>query len=188
MRRTGALAAAGLLLVAMTVGAAVPSYANPVKGFAAQARDAGLTGAQATALQARMDTYLARTGGKQVAINKIDLDGQAELVLTLPGETRAREIGDPDRAGLQNECLQYYFCAFSQQQYGGDTLRYFYCAYKLSMPFAGFGSYSNAQTKGTSAHFYGSNGAYMYDSLRAAVLVTPFNWTYVWWIKPCGAI
>jgi hypothetical protein len=40
-----------------------------------------------------VNTYLARTGGAQVAINKIDLDGKGTLLLALPGEDHAREIG-----------------------------------------------------------------------------------------------
>jgi hypothetical protein len=65
---------------------------------------------------------------------------------------------------------------------------YYYCAYRLSMPFLGYGSYWNHQTDGTTAHFYDSNDVYMYDSLRAPLEGLRFNWLYVFWIKPCGGI
>jgi hypothetical protein len=64
---------------------------------------------------------------------------------------------------------------------------YYYCAYRLSMPFIGYGSYMNLQSDGISAHFYDSNKVYMYDSLRAGESLK-FNWLYIFWIKPCGGI
>jgi hypothetical protein len=189
MRRIRGVAAIGLLLAAMTAGTATPTYAHPAKpDFATQAHDVGLTGAQAASLQERVNTYLARTGGTQTAINKIDLDGKAELVLTLPGENRTREIGASGLIGVQAICDQGNFCAFRQQNYNGDVLRYYYCADKLSMPWAGYGSYLNNQTGGVSAHFYDSTAAYMYDSLAAVYGSPTFNWTPVYWIKPCGGI
>jgi hypothetical protein len=85
MRRIGAVAGVGLLLAAVVVGTAGPGYAAPAKpNFVIQAGDAGLTNAQAASLQTRVNTYLARTGGTQVAINKIDLDGKGTLLLALP--------------------------------------------------------------------------------------------------------
>ena len=189
MRRIRAVATIGLLLTTiMAVGSAAPAYAVPTKAdFAAQARDAGLTAAQAASLQKRVNAYLVRTGGKQVAANKIDLDGKGLLLLALPGEARAREIGTPV-ALASTPCSERWFCAYSQQQYAGDLVEYYYCEYKLSMPFPALGSYKNRQTAGTSAHFYDGNGAYMYDSLAAPNSSTPFNWAWVWWVKPCGSV
>ena len=190
MRRIRAVAAIGILLAAMVVGTTAPAYAAPAKpDFASQAHNAGLTGAEAASLQKRVDTYLTRSGGTQVAINKIDLDGKGEILLALPGENRAREAGAASPAGAAIfECLVGNFCGYSGQNYTGDILRYFYCSYKLSMPFVGFGSFKNNQTSGASAHFYDDNGTYMYDSLAAPLNAPTMQWTYIYWIKPCGAI
>jgi hypothetical protein len=188
LKRIRAVAGIGLLLTALIAGAAAPGYAYAAQpDFAAQARAAGLTGVQAASLQQRVDTYLARAGGTQVAINKISLDGKGDIVLALPGERHAWEIGTGG-VGTLAVCDPGNFCAFSQTELHGDILKYYYCAYKLSMPFAGYGSYLNNQTQGTSAHFYSSTGAYMYDSIGAVAVVRTFNWSYVYWIKPCGAI
>lgn len=71
MKRILTVAGISLLLTAITAGAATPAYAQSAKpDFAKQARDAGLTVTQAASLQQWVDTYLARTGGTQVAINK----------------------------------------------------------------------------------------------------------------------
>lgn len=189
MKTIRALAGIGLLLTALIAGTATPSYANAAKpDFAAQARTAGLTGIQAASLQQRVDTYRARTGGTQVAINKISLGGKGDIVLALPGERHAREVGVSGQVGIMAVCDPGNFCAFSQTELHGDVLRYYYCAYRLSMPFAGYGSYINNQTQGTSAHFYDSNAAYMYDSLAAVGVSRTFNWNYVYSIRPCGAI
>jgi len=185
VRASRAAAVIGVILAALTTGAARADAHTA--NFAQQARQAGLTTTEAASLQRRVDTYLARTGGTQVAFNKIDLDGKADLVLALPGARSARDISR-SASYPWSVCESDWLCAFSQEDYQGDILRYYYCAYKLSMPFAGFGSYVNIQTPGTSAHFYDSNGSYMYDSLAAPYAPTPFNWTPVYWIKPCGAI
>jgi hypothetical protein len=179
----------GFLLVTLTAGAATPSYAPSAKpDFAAQAKAAGLTGPEAASLQKRVDDYLARIGGTQVTINKINLDGKAELLLTLPGEERAREVDENGGVGTAAACDYYSFCAYSQQNQLGNVLSYTYCAYQLEMPFYGYGSYINHQSWYVSAHFYDYNRVYMYDSLQAPVIVNTFNWSYVSWIKPCGAI
>jgi hypothetical protein len=190
MKRIRAVAAIGLMLVATAVGAASPASADPAKpDFATQARDAGLTSAQTASLQQRVDAYLARTGGTQVAINKIDLDGKGVLLLALPGEKRAHEIaaGSQPNASIF-DCSKFNFCAYSATNYSGDLIKYYSCKYTVSMPFAGYGSYLNDQTQGTDAHFYDSTGAYMYDSLSAPWSSPTFNWGFVYWIKPCGAI
>ena len=191
MRRTRATAAMSLFLTAaLAVGGAPPGYANSARpDFAAQARGYGLSDAQAASLQRRVDTYLARTGGTQVAINKIDLDGKGVLLLTLPGQKHAHEIGAPNRPDATfADCEVRNFCAYSAPDLTGDLIMYYYCTYKLSMPFAGYGSYFNIQIAGASAHFYDSNRAYMYDSLAAFSSSSPFYWSPVYWVKPCGGI
>jgi hypothetical protein len=186
LKRIRAVAGIGLLLTALIATTATPSYAHAPSDFAAQARAAGLTGAEAKSLQQRVDTYLARAGGTQVAMNKINLDGKGEILLALPGEQRA---GEGSGAGVMLEpCREGNFCGYSEEGWHGDILRYYYCAYKLTMPFAGFGSYINNQTGGATAHFYDWNGTYMYDSLVPGYMVYTFNWSVVYYIKPCGSI
>jgi hypothetical protein len=105
-------AMAASLTVAAGAGAAhaVPSHPD----FAAQARGAHLSGAQAADLQRRVDSYLSRSGGTQVSINEIDLGAAGSILLTLPGMDRAREVNAAGRvAPAAAACNYYYFCAFS---------------------------------------------------------------------------
>lgn len=68
-----------------------------------EARAAGLGWGDAEALQAKVDGYLARHGGRQVAANEIALAGGAVLTLTVPGEKYVRELNTSakDRAVAQ---------------------------------------------------------------------------------------
>lgn len=66
--------------------------------------------------------------------------------MTLPGEDRAREVGATGRVGTTAVCNYGDFCAYSQPNQLGNVFTYFYCAYKLEMPFYGYGSYINHQT------------------------------------------
>jgi len=189
VRRIRAFAAAFLMVAAITVGLGSPAHADP--DFGAQARSAGLTSAEAASLQKRVDGYLAKLGGTQVAANKIDLDGKGVLLLTLPDEAKVRELGTSRGVSAQYnwwDCGLGNFCAFKAQNYTGDMLVYTLCAYQLSMPFADFGSYYNNQTGSVSAHFYDYNHVYMYDSLRSRSMAPKFYWLYVYWIKPCGGV
>ncbi|WP_052439513.1 peptidase inhibitor family I36 protein [Streptacidiphilus jiangxiensis] len=63
-----------------------------MRTFAAQARQAGLTATQATALQRQVDAIIAKDGGQQVAANEISLPHGGAVLLALPGHRYARVI------------------------------------------------------------------------------------------------
>ena len=85
-------ATCGVLLATTTAAGAAPGAG----GFSAQARGAGLTGAQAGELQSAVNAELARAGGTQVGANKINRPG-ATVLLPLPGEKYARDLDSPSR-------------------------------------------------------------------------------------------
>ncbi|MGW0698530.1 hypothetical protein ACWD0A_04175 [Streptomyces sp. NPDC002867] len=115
-----------------------------------EAATANLTTAQTASLQAKVDRYVKRTGGKQVALNKIDLNGRGELLVTVPGERHPRDFasGDGSRIAadpcLEGSVYSGWFCAYSGQTYQGDALRWYYCG-KRFMPWGGYGSWINTR-------------------------------------------
>lgn len=108
--------------------------------FAAQAREWGLTDAQANALQDRVENYLAKTGGTQVAANRIQLEG-ADIVLALPEERTDRDLGA--RAAVFG-CQYGHLCAFSGPYFEGDVIDMYHCGiYPIPHPGVGSGSIRN---------------------------------------------
>ncbi|NWF25520.1 hypothetical protein HW130_04455 [Streptomyces sp. PKU-EA00015] len=158
--------------------------------FAAQAATANLTTAQTASLQAKVDRYVTRTGGKQVALNKIDLNGRGELLVTVPGERHPRDFasGDGSRIAadpcLEGSVYSGWFCAYSGETYQGDALRWYYCG-KRSMPWGGYGSWINDQTPGTRATFYNSSGGVHYVTPAPFSYSRSYYWTPVWHIRNC---
>lgn len=159
--------------------------------FRAQASAAGLTADQASALQAKADRYLATTGGKQIAPNKIDVNGTATILLTVPGEQKARSLSpattaewDPCFYGEQH-AKDGYFCAYSDHWYMGDAIEMYNCA-RYSLPnWTGIGSWINQQSPGTRARFYGKTGNLLYTTPVPDSFVDEYNWGPVWSIVNC---
>ncbi|MEU3558370.1 hypothetical protein [Streptomyces fragilis] len=189
-----AVAAAGALLgFGTTAVAAAPaggtSSAASATPFAAQAKAAHLTAGQTEALKREVDRYLERTGGKQVALNKIDVDG-ATLLVAIPGEKKPRDFagGDGARAAadpcLTGAVYSGYFCVYSQQTYSGSYYYWYSCA-KRSMPWAGYGSWINDQTPGTRATFYNSSGGVHYTTPAPYSSNSSYYWTPVWHVRNC---
>ena len=87
-RRWFAVAACAALLLTASTGAA--TAASGARGnvhvpYLGQTERAGLTQAQAAALQRKIDRYMAQLGGTQVSANRIDwADGH--MVVAVPGE------------------------------------------------------------------------------------------------------
>ncbi|MGC5038541.1 hypothetical protein ACPXCS_23365 [Streptomyces sp. DT190] len=160
------------------------------RAFAEQAKTAHLTKNQTTALQAKVDRYVNKTGGKQVALNKIDLDGKGELLVTVPGEQRPRDFASGDGTRIAADpCLEGavysgWFCAYSGEVYQGDALRWYACG-KRPMPWGGYGSWINDQTPGTRATFYNSSGGVHYVTPAPYSYSQSYYWTPVWHIRNC---
>lgn len=160
-----------------TIASSAPASAGPVDAsssagsarFARQAAAADLSPAEARELQETIDGLLEKTGGVQVAANKIAYAG-ATLLVPLPGETRARELGQ--RAAPA--CQYGWLCLFSGPNLTGSRIDLFYCNQWTYIPWAGSdGSFDNNQTTGEKLGLRGTNG------------VESWNWP-AHWIEPGG--
>jgi hypothetical protein len=145
--RLAALISVPILGIALAApgAAAAPVSTLP---FAHQTQQAGLTKAQAQELQNRVDAYLAKNGGVQIAANRIEYQ-KAILTLTLPGETFARAIDAPFTAAAP-ACPFYHVCLFSGPSFSGSWITLYYCNTWAGIPWVGTnGSFDNNQTNGT---------------------------------------
>ncbi|WP_406096167.1 peptidase inhibitor family I36 protein [Kitasatospora purpeofusca] len=156
-------------------------------GFSAQARSLGLDGSQAKDLQTRVDGYLAKTpGASQTAVNRITLGGGGELLLTLPGEERARELGAAGGSpALAAGCPYTYVCAYSGENFTGDELRLFTCNYPVRIYWTGTGSWINNQRSTLYARFYNSDYNVGWTSPGGYSEDRHAPWGWVWWLSPC---
>ncbi|MGA8114716.1 MAG: hypothetical protein WCA46_13705 [Actinocatenispora sp.] len=147
----------GMVLGVLSVlSLAVPANASAgAGGFAAQAREAGYSPAQSAALQHKVDRYVALMHGRQVAINKVEFPG-GDVLLPLPGEKRARELGAVTPAASYHGCAYAHMCLFPDRSYAGTKIDMVYC-YEMDIPDgwrSRHGSWSNNQTAGTQGIFY----------------------------------
>jgi hypothetical protein len=178
--RKGVLAIFAAVVVMLSVAgqsAAVESVDSPRSGnstarvgvpspaeFVAQAREAGLSGEKAAALQAKVDDYLVKLQGQgtQISPNRIDMDG-AELIVTVPGEMRPRQLdhatGTVPRPGCMNLSETWtpaeygWFCAFRYENGIGDIVAMYHCG-NYHIPWFSTGSWWNNQTTGTRPTLY----------------------------------
>ncbi|MFJ3339225.1 hypothetical protein [Streptomyces sp. NPDC086766] len=190
IRKSLGLAVAALAMLGTSLAAAPSASAAPhTDRFAAQARAAHLTDAQSASLRSEVDRILVKTGGKQVALNEIDLNGQGRVMVAIPGETHPRDFVSAAGAVYSDPCLEGpvysgYFCAYSQPTFQGSEIQMYYCQ-SYSMPWGGYGSWVNDQTAGTRARFYGSGGSLLYTTPGAYSSNQNYYWTPVWTIRPC---
>jgi hypothetical protein len=148
----------------------------------AQARAQGLSSAQAATLQADVDRVVARTGGRQVAINQVVWDGGDTLV-PLPGQRRARELNASESAGpTVYGCKYLQFCTYSSNHYTGMVDRVSSCTRHESHAF--FRSYVNNQTRGTRARFLRGDGKLLSRTQPAPATGTT-SLGAAFYIRPC---
>lgn len=190
MRHRRSLTAVALALgLATLLASAVPASAStdlPTaagQGFAAEARAAGLTAAEAGDLQNRVNQRLAQTGGKQTTANKIEYGPGDYMLLSLPGEQYARELSQP--VATQATCSYYNFCVYQQQTFGGDMLAQSSCSKWIDIPWTGYGSYINNQTANTRARFLDELQQLYQYSLPAPNSNSFYNWNPVYFVDPC---
>ncbi|MFE3943785.1 hypothetical protein ACFXPV_18225 [Streptomyces sp. NPDC059118] len=186
LRKAATLASVCALLtgfsVAGTASATAPSGESRAAAFAAQAHKEGLTDADAAALQRRVDGYLTTMGGKQVAANKIDLGGGSSVVLTLPGEKRARELTGTKR--ILDSCDSKTFCAFQNAQWWGDQIQMFRCDDYI-IPWTTIGSWINNQTTGTVAQFKDNTATVRWVDGGAFAQDDSADWSWVLFVNNC---
>jgi hypothetical protein len=174
-------AAAGLSAVVALSGTATAESA-PAGGFVSQAKALGLNAAEAKTLQSRVDSYIVKTGGTQIAADRIQLGEGAVLTLALP-TTAGGDQSSASRAASYT-CRYGHFCAYSDTYWSGDVIDMYQCAsYKI--PWFGDGSWINNQTSGTQAAFrdnefvvrWVDSGAYSSDDVA--------DWTWVHYVTNC---
>ncbi|GAA2707472.1 MULTISPECIES: peptidase inhibitor family I36 protein [Streptomyces] len=185
--RTWATAAAAAALAASLIGAngtasAAPAATAARPDFAAQAASAGLSGSRAEELQHKVDDYLARLGGRQVAANKVEFEG-GTVVVALPGEKQARDLGKADAKFA--DCPYENFCMFRGTYYTGDQLNLYYCRDQGLTNWTGNGSWWNRQTPGTQARLLGRNHDVVTVTAGAESWQAVYNWDPIWYVRPC---
>jgi hypothetical protein len=183
------LALTAVAAAAVLFGTATPASAAPATGtpFARQAAAAHLSPAQTRAVQAKVDGYLAKVGGRQVALNEIAFDG-GRLRVTLPGEAQPRDFATGTGQRTANPCssVSYngWFCAYSGTYYTGDQLNWYSCTSYI-MPWSTTGSWKNNQSSGTRARFYSSTGALYYTTPGAYSSNVSYGWRPIYTVRPC---
>ncbi|MGR3866972.1 peptidase inhibitor family I36 protein [Streptomyces graminifolii] len=171
-----------LLLSAFMPATAGAVQSEPGRAvFASQAESLGLTKPEAQQLQARVDSYLSKLGGRQVAVNKIDLAG-AEVLLALPGEKTARDVTTKSEPGLV--CPELYFCAWSQMWFTGDKIFMYHCN-NWYIPWVSTGSWMNNQTNGTVAYFLDDRGIARWHDQGAVDDDLDADWSWVHYVYNC---
>jgi hypothetical protein len=121
--------AVAILALIFSAGVASAGAEGATSPYASQAKQAGLTASQTSALQNEVDRYLAQMGGKQVAANVIDLGGKHLMFVAVPGEAHPRDM---TKGALDNVCddvIPYgYFCAYSGTGFTGTSIPMYSCA------------------------------------------------------------
>ncbi|MEU1883116.1 hypothetical protein ABZ470_37925 [Streptosporangium sp. NPDC020072] len=168
------------------------SFANATSpeaqaAFAEQGRAAGLTEEQITTLQNSANLYLFTMGGRQVALNKVVIEGRADVLIALPDEDAPRQLSP--ETGLVAGCstsgaAYHHFCAYSRPNFRGSYIDMYRCA-RYTIPYTGAGSWDNNQTKGTTARMYDRSGKLVYITPPAPSEDRNADWTYVHTVKNC---
>lgn len=182
-RRTwvrGVVAAAlGVSAVLTMSGAAT---AEPASGALtdSQAQVRGLSAAEATTLQNRVDSYVARLGGTQIAPDRVQLAEGVVLKVALPTTTGG---GSSPRTAAY-DCRYKHFCAYSDTYFTGDVIDMIACAsYKI--PWFGDGSWQNHQTAGTRAQFRDNQFIVRWTDSGAPTQDEVADWSWVHYVTNC---
>lgn len=177
--------------LAAVLGFTGSATANAAPGvhpdFAGQGRAAGLTSAQINTLQREANLYLAQLGGKQVALNKIDLNGKGVVRIALPGEDQPRQLG----AGVldvncDGQAADYrHFCAYRLPNFRGTQIDMFDCAEYVIPDHWANGSWDNNQSTGIRARMYNSAGNLIYTTPPARSRDGSGDWIPVKTVRNC---
>lgn len=173
------------MITGMVVFPASAGAATSQPDFAAQASSLGLTSAQEQSLQTRVNGYLAKMGGVQVAVNQIHLTG-ADLYLTLPGETHARDLsaGATGPHSVAASCSYYHMCAYQGTNFSGNILDMYACD-EYFIPWTNTGSWINNQSTGTRAQFKDNTNTTRWTSPGAYSDDPNADWSWVAYVQNC---
>ncbi|WP_411084688.1 peptidase inhibitor family I36 protein [Streptomyces sp. cmx-18-6] len=180
----GRVVVALLMAMAACVATVSSAAADARPGFSGQAREAGLSGAEARALQAEIDANLAKWGGKQVSANRIKLPG-GDLTLALPGEKYARDLGTKGGAQAAGNCPSTYVCAYKGENFTGTQLNFFTCGTLNRITWNTTGSWRNAQKSTLYAKFYSEDKVLRWTSPGGYSEDASADWRWVWYLSPC---
>jgi hypothetical protein len=177
------LAVALIAVTGLLVGTASAATAAPARpDFHQQALAAGLTNAQAAALQSRVNQVLAgMPAGRQVSATEIEYDG---LIVTFDPnyiESPSHAANGTVTPNLPRDiiCSPGWFCIIVR----GTTFSFSKCQYWDLSGWWGNSPYKNNQSPLTVAHFYDKNRNDIWDDVAyndGYVDVTPF-----WHFRPC---
>ncbi|MET9359926.1 peptidase inhibitor family I36 protein [Streptomyces sp. NPDC006632] len=200
MIRTTRMAACVAAVAALAaIGQTGPASASPVAhpAFSAQSVRGGLSAAQSAELQHQVDATLAETGGRQVSANRIELAGDASVLIPVPGEKYARDLATGAgpaanaRAAALAECKYGNFCGWKGAEYTGKIWQRGTCGAKFEIPdgWNSGGSWWNHQTGSHRAKMYGKTGKVVFTTPPANDPNGSFdphgNWGPVWRVQPC---
>ncbi|MEU8998422.1 hypothetical protein AB0C95_26955 [Streptomyces caniferus] len=190
MRRTRWTCAVAAALAATAVlGTGGTAHAN--SSWTAQARQAGLTAPEATALQKRVDSYLpAMRDSYQSGPNTIGFPG-GQITVAVPGERHARDLRTTPGPLAAMNCNYGNFCATMD----GNATQwdFYYCQYydvaSGSPTLAGPGAWINNQTHSRRVRMYGSGGSTdpIYTTPNAFYQDPSANWDPVYGLRTCVA-
>jgi hypothetical protein len=157
--------------VALLAGSSVAaSAANAQPDFRGQSLASGLTNAQATKLQERVDSLLATTpGGRQISPTKVAYDGYSVTA----------ETASAENAGASIACAYGHLCVTVR----GYTFDYYKCGNYWVENWYGNGEFNNNQTPGTVAKFHNQDGSVRWTS-RAPQQGTA-TWDPIYSVTPC---
>lgn len=148
-------AAALTLITSVSLASSAAAVSNAPANAKAKANipTVNVTPAQQQALQTEVNTQLKNYGGgTQIGVNQIAYDnGQLILTLPLPGEKKARAVGEPMAPDGVANCGFTHACLWSDTNFNGSRLDRVNCDFiTLSSPFnSSTASIHNNQTTGT---------------------------------------
>ncbi|GGU37809.1 peptidase inhibitor family I36 protein [Streptomyces lavendofoliae] len=193
--RTHIAVAAGAALLAAT-GIAAPTFAsdsgraaNGTAAFRAEAVRDGLSAQQISGLQQKVDAFIAESGGKQIAANKVAVEG-GSVTFTVPGEKYARALNSGlngnSPATAAASCPYYYFCGYKGSNFTGEQWNRSSCVlHEIPDGWNSGGSWINNQSGDTRARMYNKSKSLIYTTPPAYSSDADGDWGPVWYVRPC---
>jgi hypothetical protein len=175
-----AIAVAGLAIAAGSATATAATGGS--SAFARQAAAAGLTTAQESYLQARIDDVLASTpSARQLSANTIEIAGH-RLAIGAPGQRTVRALGlSPAATAATGACPHLWLCTF----HNGTALNYYDCTTIYLSNWTGLGYILNNQSTGTISYFYRLDRSVYIKDVAPDKVNREVNWDPIWSFKVC---
>ncbi|MFD3478793.1 hypothetical protein [Streptomyces sp. NPDC058695] len=171
MRINKAVATVGAVAALFAGSTLAATTASAQPDFHARSVASGLSDAQATSLQKRVDKVLAgHAGGRQVSPTEVRYDGL---------NVKVSPTGTFSEAALN--CGYGHLC----MTVNGTNFDFYKCQRWNVHNWTGDGPFINNQTPGTVAKFYNKDGSVRWTS--TAYQSGRATWDPIWSLQPCGA-